>query len=298
MRLCERECATLRTGKGSRCRVFLPRPHPRGGLTRCRLRQGRDKLVGMPPRKRKAAETSAPVVVELSSDDEPAADSRRRSRRKQVRAHAPRSVACVRPPLTHVRLDRTEHQPRADGSGSATEDASPSASPGVTTAGSARQTARSARSSCFSTTPWSNGTCASSSRSSCVSSGSPSGPTSSPLSSSSASASPCSAEAPLHATAAVATPPSQHTTHTSAHAHALTTVRPRPAGRQERRCANCSSSGSREWTCSPRRERSREGPRGAERANTDQLEISSRSARDQREISARSARDQREIGPR
>ena len=35
-----------------------------------------DKLVGMPPRKRKAAETSAPVVVELSSDDEPAAELR------------------------------------------------------------------------------------------------------------------------------------------------------------------------------------------------------------------------------
>ena len=85
------------------------------------------------------------------------------------------------------------------------------------------------------------------------------------------------------------------TPHSSAHAHALTTVRPRPAGRQERRCANCSSSGSREWTCSPRRERSREGPRGAERANTDQLEISSRSARDQREISARSARDRPDI---
>jgi len=43
----------------------------------------------MPPRKRKAAEASAPVVVELSSDDEPAADSRRRSRRKQNANHEP-----------------------------------------------------------------------------------------------------------------------------------------------------------------------------------------------------------------
>ena len=79
------------------------RTHPRGGLTRCRLRQGRDKLVGMPPRKRKAAEASAPVVVELSSDDEPAADSRRRSRRKQVRAHAPRSVCGVRTAAPNTR---------------------------------------------------------------------------------------------------------------------------------------------------------------------------------------------------
>ena len=62
-------------------------------------------------------------------------------------------------------------------------------------------------------------------------------------------------------------------------------------------------------------ERGREGPRGAERgrgwlksaarldllsqaANTDQLEISPRSARDQREIGPRSAGSQPEIGPR
>ena len=90
VRLCERECAALRTGKGSRDECYF-RAHPSGTHSLPSLARA-TKLVGMPPRERKAAETSAPVVVELSSDDEPAADSRRRSRRKQVRAHAPRSV--------------------------------------------------------------------------------------------------------------------------------------------------------------------------------------------------------------